>query len=360
MTLAPTNGATSPTTAGTTISTDSTFAPTVTTTTRFTAAPTTSTEAPLATRETTITPTPAPNEAPVSLAPTPAPTVITTAPTAAPTPAPTAPPTFSSTSYCERPHTGSNEGSSGLPCVELTTLQDRENGVGAFYDEEDCGQNASVVGCFFGGVDNCRVCVYNRKLYSDNILDGEDVPFVDCPCCVPDVYEKGGDIDCIFTHSTAPISGPIPSSSTNEVMLSLIVPLTVIVPSSSSSSSLLSLFVVVVVVVVVVVCGVVIETEPCETGAGGDTSGEEMVCVDIASSIDRDNGIGTFYERNCEGVGCSIAGFSDCRQCIFDNASYEASGAKNMGLVSCPCCVPISYMLRPEETECDWPPTPSP
>lgn len=42
------------------------------------------------------------------------------------------------------------------------------------------------------------------------------------------------------------------------------------------------------------------------------------------------------------------------------NEFRNQSGAKNMGLVSCPCCVPISYILRPEETECDWPPTPSP
>lgn len=41
-----------------------------------------------------------------------------------------------------------------LHAVELTTEQDRENGVGAFYDEEGCGPQAestSVVGCSFGG-----------------------------------------------------------------------------------------------------------------------------------------------------------------------------------------------------------------
>lgn len=29
-------------------------------------------------------------------------------------------------------------------------------------------------------------------------------------------------------------------------------------------------------------------------------------------------------------------------------------------LEDCPCCVPMAYKLRPDDTSCVWPPTPSP
>lgn len=32
--------------------------------------------------------------------------------------------------------------------------------------------------------------------------------------------------------------------------------------------------------------------EPCEIGAGGDTTGDSAVCVDVASKLDWANGIG--------------------------------------------------------------------
>lgn len=152
-----------------------------------------------------------------------------------------------------------------------------------------------------------------------------------------------------------------------------------------------------------------------------------------------------FYEENCEGVGCDIAGNADCRRCIFDNTAYEAvsrqiassafvrsflpartitltvetqtkllparsksglaspqmqatedlrsqllaarttsarnqlvppthpflrrlivyqhlqsTGSEGQALVDCPCCVPITYKLRPGDSECVWPATPSP
>lgn len=35
-----------------------------------------------------------------------------------------------------------------------------------------------------------------------------------------------------------------------------------------------------------------IPMEPCEIGAGGDTTGNSTVCVDVASSVDWENGIG--------------------------------------------------------------------
>lgn len=35
------------------------------------------------------------------------------------------------------------------------------------------------------------------------------VPFVDCPCCVPELFEMGGDIDCDFKVSAAPIPTPV-------------------------------------------------------------------------------------------------------------------------------------------------------
>ena len=38
------------------------------------------------------------------------------------------------------------------------------------------------------------------------------VPYVDCPCCVPDTYAKGGDIDCDFQYSASPISVPLNST----------------------------------------------------------------------------------------------------------------------------------------------------
>ena len=38
------------------------------------------------------------------------------------------------------------------------------------------------------------------------------VPYVDCPCCVPDTYAKGGDIDCDFQYSASPFSVPLNST----------------------------------------------------------------------------------------------------------------------------------------------------
>lgn len=45
------------------------------------------------------------------------------------------------------------------------------------------------------------------------------------------------------------------------------------------------------------------------------------VCVILLFAVSL---LQTFYQSDCAGVGCSIAGFSDCRQCIFDNARYAA------------------------------------
>lgn len=39
------------------------------------------------------------------------------------------------------------------------------------------------------------------------------VPFVDCPCCVPELFEMGGDIDCDFKVSAAPIPTPVDESA---------------------------------------------------------------------------------------------------------------------------------------------------
>lgn len=32
---------------------------------------------------------------------------------------------------------------------------------------------------------------------------------MDCPCCVPDLFEMGGDIDCEFEYSASPIASPL-------------------------------------------------------------------------------------------------------------------------------------------------------
>ncbi|CBN74084.1 hypothetical protein Esi_0012_0167 [Ectocarpus siliculosus] len=261
----------------------------------------------------------------------------TSPPTVAPTLVPTAAPTASPTAPCERPYTWSNE--SEIPCVDMVTAVDKASGAGAFYDEEGCGPDAesiSVVGCAHGGVGNCRLCVFNRGLFSETILGGEEVPFVDCPCCVPDTYEMGGDIDCEFAYSSPPVSAPTPVSV--EGNASTPAP----APGEGDTNSTLA---------------PTIPMEPCETSAGGNSSA--LLCVDIASAVDWDDGIGTYYESGCQGVGCDIAGHVDCRQCVFDSEAYATSGG-NLELAACPCCVPITYKLRPEGSECVWPPTPSP
>ncbi|CAM9258334.1 unnamed protein product, partial [Hapterophycus canaliculatus] len=211
-----------------------------------------------------------------TLVPTPAPTVL---PTIAQTIGPTPLPTFSYATHCEQPYRWSNE--SDVPCVDLVTVQDKESGVGAFYDEEGCGpeaSNTSVVGCAFGGVGNCRLCVFNRGLYSAVLLDGEEVPFVDCPCCVPDVYEMGGDIDCDFAHSAAPIPALDPTPSPAEVLN----PSVTAAPLSPGERSRLN----------ETTPAPTISMEPCEIGAGGDITANATLCVDIASSLDQENGIG--------------------------------------------------------------------
>ncbi|CAN0464729.1 unnamed protein product, partial [Ascophyllum nodosum] len=118
-------------------------------------------------------------------------------------------PTFSFASFCDRPYASTNE--SDVPCVELVSFQDIQAGGGAFYDEIGCaGQESgrSSVGCDFQGVTRCRVCVFNRALYSIAILGGNEVPYVDCPCCVADTYGMGGDIECDFQYSAPPSRPP--------------------------------------------------------------------------------------------------------------------------------------------------------
>ncbi|CAM9276523.1 unnamed protein product [Ectocarpus sp. 12 AP-2014] len=299
-------------------------------------APAQETPAPTLSSNTSTSPTEEPEV--VQAPPTEQPTVVQTSPpTVAPTLVPTAAPTASPTAPCERPYTWSNE--SDVPCVDMVTAVDKASGAGAFYDEEGCGPEAestSVVGCAHGGVGNCRLCVFNRGLFSETILGGEEVPFVDCPCCVPDTYEMGGDIECEFAYSSPPVSAPTPMSVEGSV--STPAP----APGEWDTNSTLA---------------PTIPMEPCETRAGGNSSA--LLCVDIASAVDWENGIGTYYESGCQGVGCDIAGHDDCRQCVFDSEAYATSGG-NLKLAACPCCVPITYKLRPEGSECVWPPTPSP
>ncbi|CAM9746779.1 unnamed protein product, partial [Ectocarpus fasciculatus] len=288
------------------------------------AAPARETPEPTRSWHTSASPTAGPTVVPTS-PPTVAPTLV---PTAAPTTSPTAAPTTSPTAFCERPYKSSNE--SDIPCVEMVTDGDKERGVGASYDEEGCEQISSVVGCHHGNVSNCRLCVFNRGLYST--IQGYEAPFVDCPCCVPDTYEMGGDIDCEFEYSSPPLPTPAPvpvegDTSTPE-------------PAQGERDT-----------------DSTIPMEPCETGAGGDSSAS--LCVDIASTEDLEDGIGTYYESGCEGVGCDITNLKDCRQCVFDSEAYTASEG-TLDLVDCPCCVPITYKLRPDSSECVWPPTPSP
>lgn len=36
----------------------------------------------------------------------------------------------------------------------------------------------------------------------------------------------------------------------------------------------------------------------------------------------------TFYEEGCAGLGCNIAGHTDCRQCIFDSTAHTEVGTR--------------------------------
>lgn len=49
-----------------------------------------------------------------------------------------------------------------------------------------------------------------------HFISNPQVPFVDCPCCVPDTYEMGGDIDCDFLYSAPPIAAPLATPSPSE------------------------------------------------------------------------------------------------------------------------------------------------
>ncbi|CAN0444024.1 unnamed protein product [Ectocarpus sp. 12 AP-2014] len=247
----------------------------------------------------------------------------------------------------------------------MATDQDRANGVGAFYDELGCAgaqSGTGFVGCSLGDVPNCRLCVFHRALYSQTVLNGEEVPFVDCPCCVPEVYGVGGDIDCDFVASAPPI--PVPAATPSPTMAPQAAP--TMVPGVTSAPLVegeasvgVATLAPVMAVTPAPTAAPAIAMEPCEVGAAGDTTGDSTLCVDISSPTDLANGIGTYYEANCEGLGCDIAGNVDCRQCIFDETAYAASGATD-ALVECPCCVPVTYQLRPESSECTWPATPSP
>ncbi|CAN0464746.1 unnamed protein product, partial [Ascophyllum nodosum] len=72
-------------------------------------------------------------------------------------------------------------------------------------------------------------------------------------------------------------------------------------------------------------------------------------------------GIGYYYEEGCGGLGCNIFGENDCRQCIFDRTAYANSDLEGMDEhEDCPCCVPMVYKLRPDDSQCIWPLTPAP
>ncbi len=53
-------------------------------------------------------------------------------------------------------------------------------------------------------------------------LAASQVPFINCPCCVPELYEVGGDIDCDFTNPALPIPEPDPTPSPTKVPLLLL------------------------------------------------------------------------------------------------------------------------------------------
>lgn len=42
---------------------------------------------------------------------------------------------------------------------------------------------------------------------------------MDCPCCVPELYEMGGDINCNFTSPAVPVPEPALTPSPTEVWL---------------------------------------------------------------------------------------------------------------------------------------------
>ncbi|CAM9211056.1 unnamed protein product [Choristocarpus tenellus] len=259
----------------------------------------------------------------LTASPTSAPAQTTIFPTAAPTPTPTLSPTPEPTPsefdiFCRDPI--------GDPCVGRLTDLDKVYGGGVYHDLECNSTTGSVVGCDHGGFPLCRLCVFNRELYSEKVLGGADVPYVDCPCCVPEVYGLQGDIDCDWEDTPAPVQ----SGTTATLAPGSTAP-----PTSEFEISM----------------------EGCEKGQTNGT-----LCVDLASTIDLERGIGVYYEEDCSGLGCNILGKEDCRQCVFDWDAYneQVGSPEGLTLVDCPCCVPMTYGFRPESSECVWPPTPSP
>ncbi|CAM9592847.1 unnamed protein product, partial [Discosporangium mesarthrocarpum] len=208
------------------------------------------------------------------------------------------------------------------------TDQDRLHGAGAFYDLSCNSTGGSEVGCDYAGFLLCRLCVFNRDLYSRNILGGDKVPYIDCPCCVPEVYGKQGDINCDFEDTPSPTpapGGPVSNPSSPPFTLP---PGSTLAPTGPDF----------------------IRTAECENGPG------TIACTEQANPTARLNGVGVFYEEDCEGFGCNILGLTDCRECIFDPVAFANSGGNaSLGYVDCPCCVPLAYNARPESSDCVWP-----